>query len=121
MPPKTAPPADPPTATATTTTDTGTSGAGIGDRLGKLENKLDALINSLHSDAGKTTDKRLDASNSVAETVQAELARRDEVSKKAEEAERLGKVELAIGALTEKQPDPIVRRVEKIMGWRNGS
>lgn len=120
MPPKTTPPDNQPTATATTTTGTDT-GAEVGARLGKLENKLDALINSLHSDAGKTTDKRLDASNSVAETVQAELARRDEVSKKAEEAERLGKVELAIGALTEKQPDPIVRRVEKIMGWRNGS
>lgn len=118
MPPRTAPD-DQPTATATTTT-TG-SGGGVGERLGTLETKVDRLIESLHSDAGKTTGQRLDAPNSVAEQVQAELARRDEASKQAEEKERLGKVELAIGALTEKQPEPVIRRVEKIMGWRNGS
>lgn len=109
---------DPPTATTTTTT---TTAPDQGSRLDKIENKLDALISSLHKDAGTTTTDRLEAPNSIAEEVQAELDRRSAASKRQEEAERLGKVEQAVGALSEKAPEPVVRKVEKLMGWRNDS
>jgi hypothetical protein len=111
---------DPATSTATaTTTATAATGTGLAARIEKIETKIDALIGSLHKDAGATTNERLDAPNSVAEEVQAELSRRDKAAKEKEAAERLGKVEEVVGTLTEKAPDPVIRKVEKFMGWRN--
>lgn len=106
------------TATATTTSTAGT-GSGLAARIGTIETKLDALIGALHKDAGTTTGKRLDAPNSVAEQVQEELSRRDAATKAQEERDRLGQVETKLGQLTEQVPEPVIRRVEKFMGWRN--
>lgn len=116
--PKT-PPADPETtSTATTTTSTPTLEK-VAATVDKLAEKVELVIGALHKDAGTTTDDRLGAPNSVAEEVQAELARRDEATKKAEAERDLGNIKETVAKLTEKIPEAPVRRVERLMGWRN--
>jgi hypothetical protein len=117
--PKT-PPADPEaTSTATTTTGSGTTLAAVAATVDKLAEKVELVIGALHKDAGSTTDERLGASTSVAEQVQEELARRDEATKRAEAERDLGNIKETITKLTEKVPEQPVRRVERLMGWRN--
>lgn len=112
-------PADPETTSTATTTTSGTTLAAVAATVDKLTEKVDAVIGALHKDAGTTTDDKLSQPNSVAETVQAELARRDEATKKAEAERDLGNIKETVAKLTEKVPEQPVRRVERLMGWRN--
>jgi hypothetical protein len=109
-------------------TETAPAGKDPETRLDRLEAKVDAVIDRLgqivggaHKDATATTQARLDAPGSVAEQVQAELARADQ-AKRANETEaqrdaRLAGVEEKVKGLTEKAPQAPPRRIERIMGW----
>jgi hypothetical protein len=85
--------------------------------VARIEQAVSEALGGVHKDSAEVVEARLDADSSVAAEVQRELARRDEATRKAEEADRLGKVEETIAGLTEKTPLPPVRKIEHIMGW----
>jgi hypothetical protein len=90
----------------------------LADQVDKLTMMVGKLIGGAHKDATATTEHRLGEPTSVSEEVQRELARRDEAQKQAERDAALGRHEEALKGLTEKIPEPPVRKVERLMGWR---
>ena len=109
---------------------TGDEGGGpdTGDRLGRLEDKVDRLADAVagivpatRGQAEQRTEHRLDRPSSVEEQVRAELARKDKAAAEKAEQDRLA-AELAgvrdsVAALTEKRPAAPVPLREKILGW----
>jgi hypothetical protein len=89
----------------------------IEDAVGSILERLKGGSGEAHKDAAEVTRERLGASSTVADEVEAELARRDAAAKQAERDERLGKLGETVAKLTEKTPQPPPRRVERVMGW----
>ena len=95
----------------------------LDERMGRVEeaiNKLRELLagkGPVHAEAQGATQARLGADSTVADEVQAELARRDEAVKRAERDALLGKHEETLVKLTEKQPQSPRRKIEEIMGY----
>lgn len=110
--PKAAPPAPAPAPAAAP------AEAGLGDRVGMLEEKLDQLIKmGGGGDGGQVPE----AGGSVAAEIAAQLEQRDReraaaAASKASD-DRVGALEATVKDLAEKQPQPLVRRVSKVMGW----
>lgn len=97
--------------------------AEIGQRLGRVESAVQSILEIIkgkgpeHAAAQKVTETRLSADSTVADEVQAELARRDEATKRAERDALLGKHEETLAKLTESKPQSPRRKVEEIMGY----
>lgn len=93
------------------------------ERLTRIENALAALVPGSHAQAQAHTERRLDRPSTVAEQVQAELAKAREKQQR-EEAEAARASELAglkqtVAQLAEKPPEPPVRAVTRLM-WGTG-
>ena len=97
--------------------------AEVNERLGRVEQAIESLKQLIqgkgpvHAEAQGATQARLSADSTVADEVQAELARRDEAVKRAERDALLGKHEETLVRLTEKQPQSPRRKIEEIMGY----
>ena len=98
---------------------------GVEQRVDSLESKVDKILGILGS---KPKDEELDAEQqagggtNIAHEIRAQLEERDAKARAdaAEQgkADRLAAAEAKIAELTEKPPEPMPRRVERIMGWR---
>lgn len=105
------------------------SNAELASRVDGLDSKLDRLIDMFgakrdeaHGVAQQHTEERLDRPSTVAEEIRAQFAalRASDEAAAAANADadwRKGVTETLAG-LTEQQPEPPQRRVEKLMGWR---
>lgn len=102
-----------------------------GERLDRVEDKLDALAAAVaklvpgsHAEAEKRTEGRLDRASSVEEAVQAELEKRDrlEAEKRAKETERAEgeSMKERLARLEEKPPAPPRSRKTAALGWGDG-
>lgn len=95
----------------------------VNERLGRVEQAIESLKQLIqgkgpvHAEAQGATQARLSADSTVADEVQAELARRDEAVKRAERDALLGKHDEVLSKLTEKQPQSPRRKIEEIMGY----
>ena len=95
----------------------------VNERLGRVEQAIESLKQLIqgkgpvHAEAQDATQARLSADSTVADEVQAELARRDEAVKRAERDALLGKHEETLVRLTEKRPQSPRRKIEEIMGY----
>lgn len=100
-----------------------------GKRLDQLEAKQDALSGKIDQIlgiiSGKPKDPELDAQQGqpagIASEIRQQLEARD-AKNKADEAEAarngtLADLQAKVAELAEKPPEPMPRRVEKIMGW----
>jgi hypothetical protein len=91
----------------------------ITERLDRVEQMLKGLVAKLHGGAQATTEARLDAPNSVADEVKAELERaRQEEAARADgdrHRQRIDDLEAQVKALTEKPPSEPPRRSTRIM------
>lgn len=96
--------------------------------LDSLNQKIDALASVVarlvpgsHADAQQRVEQRLDRPSTVEEQVQAELARarQEEAEKTAREQREADftSVKETVAKLTEKTPEPPVRRATKFLGW----
>jgi hypothetical protein len=93
--------------------------AELAQRVNSMDSKLDTLISSLHGKAADHTEARLDRNSSIADQVQAELAKAREHEAK-EKAARDAKADsddlkARVAALAEKSPAAPVRRVTRLM------
>jgi DNA-binding transcriptional MerR regulator len=88
------------------------------DRQGTVLDKILTILSGTHKESQQAVEGRLDAPGSVAEEVQRELERRDKASREAERDALLGKHDETLKGLTEKTPEPPVRKIESLMGWR---
>lgn len=93
-----------------------------GDRLDRLEAKVDSLIGSLHQGSQTAVQARLDAPGATADEVRRQIEERDRqrAAEQAEQAKdgRLQALEDKVTGMAEQAPEPPLRRVEKFMGWR---
>jgi hypothetical protein len=89
----------------------------LDERVGRIETAVTTLIAKLHGGSQQAVESRLDENSSVAEQVQAELARRDEKAKAEQHAAELGQLKESVAKLSEKPPETPPRRIEQIMGW----
>lgn len=105
----------------------GDSIAAVRARQDTLESKLDRIMAMLgrdegkaHGEASQATNARLTASTDVADEIRRQIEARErrdaEQRRNAEIDEWRKSVDAKIGA--EQTPEPPVRGVEKIMGWR---
>lgn len=105
------------------------STAELASRVDQLDSKLDRIIDlfgakkdEAHGAAEQHTEERLDRPSNMAEEIRRQLAE----ARSADEAAAAGQadqdwrknVSETLAGLTEKQPEPPQRRVEKLMGWR---
>jgi hypothetical protein len=103
--------------------------AELAARVDSLDSKLDRIIDlfgakkdQAHDAAQQHTEERLDRPTSVAEEIRAQLA----AQRASDEAAAAGRADAdwrkdvndKLAGLTEQQPEPPQRRVEKLMGWR---
>ena len=103
--------------------ETGTpSNSELASRVDGIESKLDTILAKLggaegqaHAVAQEHTEERLDRSSTVADDIAKALEERDRNQK---ESDWKTGVDTTLAQLTEKVPEPPVRKVEKIMGWR---
>lgn len=111
------------------TEDTAPSNAELARRVDAQDSKLDMILDKIsgatsqaHAAAQQHTEDRLDRPSTVAEEIRKQLAdqrARDEAdAEKRGQAERVASLEAKVTGMAEQAPEPITRRVEKIMGWR---
>lgn len=104
-------------------------GADGGDRVDRLEDKVDRLaaavanlIPGSRAEATDRTEQRLDRPSSVEEQVAHALAQaREDDAKRAEQARLAGDVKSvqdSLAALQEKQPAPPIPRRQRALGWK---
>lgn len=102
-----------------------------GERLDRVENKLDALADAVaklvpgsHAQAEARTEQRLDRASSLEEQVQAELDKRDRLAKEKADADAARSdaesVKERIARLEEKPPAPPRLRRTRLLGWGDG-
>jgi hypothetical protein len=103
--------ADDPTSTATATAAAGVTKA----EFSSLETKVDTLLEKLHAGGAQATAAKLDAPQTVADQVQAELDRRDAAAKAAERDNEFAQVKEELAKLKETPPVEPLRRVTRIM------
>lgn len=103
------------TATATSTGGTGTGGGGDKGRLDKLESKVDALLEALHSGGRQAVKGKLEANQSIADQVQAELDRRDKAAKDEQARQEVTTLREEVARLKEVKPAEPLRRVTRFM------
>jgi cell division septation protein DedD len=98
--------------------------AELAERQERTETRLDQVLEAVrgiagtaHAGAQDATEARLDAPGSIAAQVQAELDLRDRRAKAEDTAATVGSLKETVAKLTEKTPEPPIRRVERFMGW----
>ena len=97
--------------------------SGVEQRVDSLESKVDKILGILSGQAGDAGDAGDEPQpTNIAHEIRAQLDERD-AKARAEAAEqgkadRLAAAEARIAELSEKPPEPMPRRVERIMGWR---
>lgn len=114
----------------TTAPDGGTDPAGPdgGDRLDRLESKVDRLADAVanlipgsHAEATDRTEARLDRPSSVEEQVAHALRQaQEDQERRVKEARLAGDVQSvkdSVAALQEKPPAAPIPRREKLLGW----
>lgn len=112
-----------------TTEEAAPSTAELDAKVTGLESKVDLILDKLsgatgqaHDTAQQHTEDRLDRPTTIAEEIRGQLAAQRAADEKTAaekgQADRLAAVEATVTGLAEKAPEPITRRVEKIMGWR---
>jgi hypothetical protein len=93
-----------------------------GDRIDRVESKLDNLITALHSGSQTVVQDRLDGPGATADEVARQLRERDRErdAQTAEDARngRIKSLEDRLAGMAEQPPEPPLRRVERFMGWR---
>src|SRR5579862_6690361 len=123
---------DPPAPPADSTgpaEDTAPSNAELAARVDGLAGKLDTILDKLsgaesgaHAAAQQHPEDRLDRPTGVAEEIRAQLAERaqaDAAARQAkEDADWRASVDGRLAGMAEHAPEPPVRRVEKLLGWR---
>ena len=107
-----------------------TSGGGdLDERVGKLETGQDALSTKLdrilgilgrdeskiHDAAQDHTQAKLDRPTNVADEIRQQLDERDKRAAEERDKSDLASLKETVAALTEKSPEPMPRRVERIM------
>lgn len=97
--------------------------SGVEQRVDSLESKVDKILGILSggdSHAEETPAGQPDTN--IAHEIRAQLEEQDRkrAAEAAEQgkADRLAAAEARIAELSEKPPEPMPRRVERIMGWR---
>lgn len=114
------PPAgDPPAGAAAG--DTGERLTRVEAAVGRIETALARIIPASHADAQQRVETRLDRPASIEEQVQAELAkaRQEQEAQAAADAEKAERedIKAKVATLTEKPPEPPVRRATRLLGW----
>lgn len=115
--------------TETTTGETTPTPAELDAKVTGLESKVDLILDKLsgttgqaHDAAQQHTEERLDRPTTIAEEIRGQLAAQRAADEKAAaekgQADRLAAVEQTVTGLAEKAPEPLARKVEKLMGWR---
>ena len=104
--------------------ESGPTTAELAARQDAVEGKLDQILSVLGKQpaAKEPAGQEKDPPQSVAEEIRAQLDERDRkaaADKTAADADAWRKgVDEKLAGMGEKQPEPPVRRIEKIMGWR---
>lgn len=105
--------------------ETGPTTAELAERQDKLDGKLDQILAVLGKQPATGKEPAADAKEpptSVAEEIRAQLDERDRkaaADKNAADADAWRKgVDEKLAGMAEQSPEPPVRRIEKIMGWR---
>jgi hypothetical protein len=112
-----------------TTAETGPTTAELDSKVNALDSKVDMILDKLsgsrdqaHTAAQQHTEDRLDRPSTVAEEIRQQLAAQRAADERAAAekgaADRLAAVEAKVTGMAEQAPEPITRRVEKLMGWR---
>lgn len=90
-------------------------------RIGKLEAKVDAILDKLSgAKPGEAAEEK--PGMTLAEEIRAQLDARDnaEAERQAKDGEkqRIAELEARVTGMAEKAPEAPIRRVERLMGWR---
>jgi uncharacterized protein YceH (UPF0502 family) len=108
--------------TETTETETPPASADLDSRVGRLETMISELKDAITGGGGQGSETAPEPPANVAEEIRRQIEERDARDRAAAEdkakTDRLGALETKLAELTEKQPEPMPRRVERIMGWR---
>lgn len=98
-----------------------------GDRIDRIEGKVDHLAELVakvlpgHAEAQENVEQRLDRPSTVEEQVKAELAKAQRETAEREAREQrdaeFTSVKDQVAKLTEKAPEPPVRRATRWLGW----
>lgn len=95
-----------------------------GTKLDAILDKLGSIVPGSHAEAQDRQEARLDRPSSVAEQVQAELAKaREEEARQAARAEHETeheRIKAEQARLREAPPLPPARRATKLLGWGDG-
>ena len=97
--------------------------AGVEQRVDSLESKVDKILGILSG--GQDDPPRAeqpDGGTNIAHEIRAQLDARDAKNAadaaEREKSDRLAAAEAKLAELSEKPPEPMPRRRERIMGWR---
>jgi len=96
--------------------------ADLDARVGRLETMIAELKDAITGSGGSGTESAPEPPANVAEEIRRQIEERDAREKAAAEdkakTDRIGALETRLAELAEKPPEPMPRRVEKLMGWR---
>jgi hypothetical protein len=109
----------------------GQDSAPAGDRVGRLEARQDSIEGKVDQILGILGGSKAGGESAhapegtgggnVAAEIRAQLderaARQAEADKQKAAGDRIGALEARVSELAEKPPQPVTRRVEKLMGW----
>ena len=107
-----------PEATASTAPETG-----LETRVDSLEAKVDQILGLVSGGRENAAEPPSQGGGTnVAHEIRQQLDERDARARaqadEAAKADRLGAIETKLAELAEKPPEPMPRRIERIMGWR---
>jgi uncharacterized protein YceH (UPF0502 family) len=96
--------------------------ADLDARVGRLETMISELKDAITGSGGQGSESAPEPPQNVAEEIRRQIEERDRAAAAAAEdqakTDRLGALETRLAELTERAPEPMPRRVERIMGWR---
>jgi uncharacterized protein YceH (UPF0502 family) len=108
--------------TETTAEETPPASGDLDSRVGRLETMISELKDAITGGGGQGSETAPEPPANVAEEIRRQIEERDarEAARAADQAktDRLGALETKVAELTEKPPEPMPRKVERIMGWR---
>lgn len=96
---------------------------GVEQRVDSLESKVDQILGIISGQHdGQAPETEEPGGTNIAHEIRAQLEEQErrKAAEAAEQskADRLAAAEAKIAELAEKPPEPMPRRVERIMGWR---
>ena len=91
-------------------------------RVGRLETAISELKDAITGGGGQGSETAPEPPANVAEEIRRQIEDRDARAAAAADdqarTDRLGALETRLAELAEKPPEPMPRRIERIMGWR---